>query len=123
MPGESISYLPGMGPIHVDPVLSEEETAVLAAIAEIEAERPLTRSQIALKSMCIALARNIAAGNRKGRAIANEVSTLAATMQLLEGTEDAGDADLLPPDTRKLLDALGTAPRSRPSAPGDTPEP
>lgn len=119
MPDETAGFLPGMAPIPPDRTQSEEEKAVIAAIASIEETRPLTGAQIALKSMCIALARNIAAGNTKGRAIANEVATLAATLATLEGVEDASSADDLPPEARKLLDALSSAPRLDPAPTGD----
>jgi len=117
MPGETVSYLPGMEPVRPGLVESDEEKAVIAAIAQIEEAKPLTGAQIALKSMCIALARNISAGNAKGRAIANEVATLAATLATLEGVDDGPSADDLPPEVRNLLNALSSAPRIDP-APG-----
>jgi len=93
------------------PTESDEEREVRAAIEAIEADKPFTKGQLALKQMCLSLARNIAAGNSKGRAVANEVATLVSTMQLLEGVEETTGADSLPPETRKLLDGLATPPR------------
>ena len=117
MPGETTLELPGFEPTTARYDADETEKAVVEAINAIEAERPITRSQIALKSLCIALARNIDRGNAKGRAIANEASTLSATLQLLEGEDLALDTDNLPPDAKALLDALGTRPAApRPDA-------
>lgn len=90
---------------------SQEETAVRQSLAEIAEKNPLTGSRIALARMCMSLAKNIAKGNEKGRAVANEVATLASLMDQLDPTiADAEDSDL-PPELRKIADALATAPR------------
>ncbi|GAA3342969.1 hypothetical protein GCM10017714_33580 [Curtobacterium pusillum] len=90
---------------------SPEEKAVKQALDEIAQKNPLTGSRIALARMCISLAQNISKGNAKGRAVANEVATLGTLMaQLDPAIPDADDSDL-PPELRKIADALATAPR------------
>ncbi len=84
------------------------ETETRAAIAEIEAETPLTGAKRVTKQLAISVAASIDAGNRKGRAVANEAAQLFAIMQQLAPAVDDGPADdsHLTPETRRLLDAL-----------------
>lgn len=79
------------------------------AIAEIEEESETTGLRRILKASAIALAVSIDAGNRKGRAVANENRELVAVMQqLAPATPTTGPADdsHLTPETRQLLEAL-----------------
>ncbi len=90
---------------------SAEELAVKQALKEIAEKNPLTGSRIALARMCISLAQNIAKGNAKGRAVANEVATLGSLMEQLDpAAPDVDDSDL-PPELRKIADALAATPR------------
>ncbi|PYY34104.1 hypothetical protein DEJ16_12675 [Curtobacterium sp. MCJR17_055] len=61
--------------------------------------------------MCLSLAKNIAKGNEKGRAVANEVATLSQLMDQLDPPVIDADTSDLPPELRKIADALATAPR------------
>ncbi|MEX0158213.1 MULTISPECIES: hypothetical protein [unclassified Microbacterium] len=101
------------------------ESEIRQAIGEIEADIPMTGIRRILKASAIALAISIDAGNRKGRAVANENRELVAVMQQLSpATDDAGPTDdsHLTPETRRLLDALA-APAQLDAAPeGDAPE-
>ncbi|WP_146232882.1 MULTISPECIES: hypothetical protein [unclassified Curtobacterium] len=90
---------------------SQEESAVRKALAEIEQKNPLVGSRIALARMCLSLAKNIAKGNEKGRAVANEVATLSQLMDQLDPPVIDADTSDLPPELRKIADALATAPR------------
>jgi len=111
MPDEAPGMLAGLDLPPATYGESPEETAVRSALEEIAAKNPLAGSRIALARMCISLAQNIAAGNRKGRAVANEVATLASLMDQLDPTVmDAEESDL-PPELRRIADALATAPR------------
>lgn len=99
---------------------TEQET--LAAIAEIEAEgTPLTGAKRTIKRLCISLAESIDAGNRKGRAIANEAAQLLAMMQQLDPLEADADVttDNFPPELKALIDAFQSAPRLDPAPQGD----
>jgi hypothetical protein len=90
---------------------SSEESAVRKALAEIAEKNPLVGSRIALARMCLSLAKNIAKGNEKGRAVANEVATLSQLMEQLDPPVVDADTSDLPPELRKIADALATAPR------------
>lgn len=91
---------------------SEQEREVAALIASLEAEKPLTPVQKVVASMCRALAKSIAEGNRKGRSVANDVERLMSTMRELTGGDDDNDptADDLTPTEREILDALQSVP-------------
>ncbi len=84
------------------------ETETRAAIAEIEAETPLTGAKRFIKQLAISVAASIDAGNRKGRAVANEAEKLMVIMQQLAPVADDETADdsQFTPETRRLLDAL-----------------
>lgn len=97
---------------------SEEEREVFEYIESLGAETPLTPVQKVVARMCMALAKSIAEGNRKGRSVANDVERLMATMAELAGKTDAGGPGDLSDDERKLLDALATPPRHDPAATG-----
>jgi hypothetical protein len=97
---------------------SEEEKEVAAFIDGLAKIAPLTAVQRVVARMCLALAKSIAEGNRKGRSVANDVERLMATMRELDGT--AADApDELTPAERELLNALATAPRLDPAPPSN----
>lgn len=90
------------------PMVKAVETAVTAIddAATIPAARRVY-VQVALE-----LARNIEAGNRKGRAIANEAMQLAEIMKLVQGDtdEDVAGAEQLPEDVAAFLDGLERLP-------------
>ncbi|MBZ4486273.1 hypothetical protein [Microbacterium sp. cx-55] len=95
---------------------TERETR--AAIAEIEAERPLVGILRTVKQLAISLAKSIDRGNTKGRAVANEAAQLFAMMQQLSPAESSENADEshLTPEMRQILDAL-SAPAQFDTAP------
>lgn len=96
--------------------LSDEEKEVRAFIESLEAERPLTPAERVTGRMCMALAKSIAEGNRKGRSVANDVERLMATMQVLSGdTATTTDPDDLTPAERELFDALASSPGNDPA--------
>ncbi len=88
------------------------EKAVIEAIQKLNETKPLEGMQLALAQLCRSLARNIDAGNAKGRAIANESQQLDTLLDKLAGVEpeDVDDSDI-PEQTRRLMDALATPPR------------
>lgn len=96
------------------------EVETRAAIAEIEAENPLTGARRMLKQLAISLAISIDKGTAKGRAIANEASQLFELVNHLAPVGPDADAPTddghLTPETRRLLDALA-APAQLDSAP------
>lgn len=107
LPGLEID--PGNGPIHGNYGQGAMETAIREAIAEIEADVPLTGVQRARKQQAISLAISIDRGNTKGRSIASDSERLDAVLSLLAPpVADDGPADdsHLTPETRRLLDAL-----------------
>lgn len=85
--------------------VSLEELAVRELIDEIREKGEMTRAKQVLCVTALALAQNIARGNTKGRAVANEAAQLAAIVEQLteEATADEGD---LPPELRELLEAF-----------------
>lgn len=111
IPIDEPAETPGYDPTKRNYGESGIEFRVRRAIEQQNETDPLTPSQWALAETCLALAENIAAGNKKGRAIANEASQLDALMSKLAGEEDTADEDALPPETRQLLEALSTPPR------------
>lgn len=96
---------------------SDEEREVFEYIESLSAETALTPVQKVVARMCMALAKSIAEGNRKGRSVANDVERLMATMRELAGPTDDDDADLTDAE-RKILDALALPPRHDPAATG-----
>lgn len=102
--------LPGLE--NLTPGAGDMERQTFRSIEAIKEARPLSPGEQMYTMLALALARNIDAGNRKGRAIANEALQLVAVMQLLEPQpESLADPDNLPPDLRSFLDAFATAPR------------
>jgi hypothetical protein len=101
---------------------SPEESAVRTALAEIAEKNPLVGSRIALARMCMSLAKNVAKGNEKGRAVANEVATLSQLMEQLDPPVVDADTSDLPPELRRIADALSTAPRPGGPTASDAPE-
>jgi hypothetical protein len=100
----------------------ETERETRAALREIEEDTPLTGLRRTVKQLALSLARSIDAGNAKGRAVANEAAQLFAMMQQLAPAEDpgaAGDETQFTPETRRLLDALSSAPQLVPAQEGD----
>ncbi len=86
------------------------ETAVRRAIEAIHAETPLDPSLQARAQICRSLAKNIDAGNVKGRAVANEAQQLDAMLESLRGTTDPENAEGgIPADVQALFE-LGTVP-------------
>ncbi len=101
---ENFMQNPGT-PAYFGQGLTESETR--AAIAEIEAETPLTGVQRTIKQLCISLAMSIDKGNMKGRAIANEASQLFAMMTALAPpAETQSDDSRLSTETKRLLDVF-----------------
>jgi hypothetical protein len=88
------------------------EKSARTSIGAMKAARLFEAHENVLADIAIALAQNIDAGNRKGRAIANEALQLSTLLTQLAGEqlEDIPDTSI-PPATKALLDALGTAPR------------
>lgn len=90
---------------------SELEKSVRESIAAIIAGVGIKPSKMFLAQTAIELARSIAKGNAKGRAVANESAQLVATLELLDPTTDAGDdPDALPEDLKRLVDAFAQRP-------------
>jgi hypothetical protein len=88
------------------------EKAVREAIEALHAQTPLTGMQQALAQVCVALGRNIDAGNLKGRAIANEATQLSALLDKLAGVElEDVDETAIPQATKDLINALAAPPR------------
>jgi hypothetical protein len=116
---------PRSGPIEGDPttyVLFVDDPpgygtgrAELRAIRTLEAmhaARPFTDAQQLLAEVARSLAQNIDGGNLKGRAIGNEALQLTACITQIAGDDDdSSNPDNLPPDARKLLDALASPAR------------
>jgi hypothetical protein len=90
--------------------------AVQAAVESIQERQTLTGYRLACVQVAIELARNIEAGNRKGRAIANEAMQLTATLEIIEGdtTEAVADGADLPEDVRTFMQQLGSLPTAPP---------
>lgn len=103
----------GNGPV------SQEEKEVQEYIDSLAADGALDPFQKVTARMCLALAKSIAEGNRKGRSVANDAERLMATMRELSGKTDS-EADELTPAEKALLDALSTPPRHDPTATGYT---
>jgi hypothetical protein len=101
---------------------SSEESAVRKSLAEIAEKNPLVGSRIALARMCMSLAKNIAKGNEKGRAVANEVATLSQLLEQLDPPVIDADTSDLPLELRRIADALATAPRPGGPTASDAPE-
>ena len=81
------------------------ETAVRLAIESIHAITPLDLAQQARAQICLSLAKNIDAGNVKGRAVANEAQQLDAMLESLRGTADHDDVEGgIPEDVRQLFE-------------------
>lgn len=110
MQTDAPDLLAGLDEIKLDYGESHEEAAVRVALIEIAEKNPLVGSRIALARMCLSLAQNVAAGNRKGRAVANEVATLASLMEQLDPTVEDHDDLNLSPELRRIIDALATPP-------------
>lgn len=86
------------------------EASTMREIEEINAAEPLDAAQRMTAQICIALAQNIDAGNRKGRAIANEANQLSLLLGQLRETADDSDTDeSIPADVRALFE-LGSVP-------------
>ncbi|WP_152485698.1 hypothetical protein [Leucobacter chironomi] len=98
------------------------ETAVREAVEAINAEKPLDASQRARAQICRSLAKNIDAGNTKGRAVANEAQQLDTMLDALRGVADtASDSEGIPEDVRQLFE-LGTVPTRHDAAEVRDPE-
>lgn len=85
---------------------------VKQSILHLDAVAPIPGHRRVFCQIAVELARNIEAGNRKGRAIANEAMQLAATMQIIEGDQlDAATAEsTLPADVMEFMRGIGTNP-------------
>jgi hypothetical protein len=69
-----------------------------------------------LAQLCRSLAHSIDAGNRKGRAIANESAQLQATLRVVQGLDvDELPTGQLPPELAELLAAFSTRPTIEPA--------
>jgi len=91
--------------------------SVKDSIKAIDANRPIPLARRVYVQVAIELARNIEAGNRKGRAIANEAMQLAAIIATIEGEDGAAaDAGDLPEGVREFMAALGQIPTANPAA-------
>lgn len=105
----------GAGPLEA---MTTSEIEAMNAVEPFDSARRMTAQ------ICLSLAQNIDAGNRKGRAIANEANQLALLLDQLRG--DTTDTDLdesIPADVRALFD-LGSVPVPHdPSEVRDAPEP
>jgi len=86
------------------------EAMTQVELEALDAADPFDGPRRITSQICLALAQNIDAGNRKGRAIANEANQLALLLEQLRG--DTTDTDLnesIPADVRALFD-LGSVP-------------
>jgi hypothetical protein len=128
---EALATLPGMenagqnGPIYGSFGQGPTESETRQAIAEIEADIPLTGVRRTIKQLAISLAISIDRGNTKGRAVANEAAQLFAMMQQLDPAADADaapDDSHLTPETRRLIDAFNAPAQFDAPAEGDAPE-
>lgn len=95
---------------------SPMEKQTLQTLMELNALNPFDPGQRMISQVCLSLARNIDAGNTKGRAIANEAAQLLASLQTLQG-DDLAPTDQLPPEIRTLLAAFASTPALDPAAP------
>jgi hypothetical protein len=87
------------------------EDRIRKALDSLNAERTFTDGEAALAEVARALAENIDAGNRKGRAIANEAMQLVAIMQLIRPADVATvDPTGIPAETQSFMDALNAPP-------------
>lgn len=87
------------------------EFAIIEALEVLNAAKPFDAVAKAQATICRSLARNIDAGNSKGRAVANEANQLRLILLSLRPDSEGSTVDDLPADARRLLDALGSAPR------------
>lgn len=94
------------------------ETEVRKACEKATADRPNDFILPVLSQVAQSLALNIAKGNAKGRAIANEAMQLASVLAQIKGEEIEEDESALPQATRDLIDALRTVPRTNGPAAG-----
>lgn len=120
-----LEIAPQNGPIVGSFGQGPTESETRQAIAEIEAETPLTGVRRTIKQLAISLAISIDRGNTKGRAVANEAAQLFAMMQQLDPADDADptpDDAHLTPETRRLLDALAAPAQLDPAPEGDAAE-
>ena len=86
------------------------EASTIAELEEINAADPLDAAGRMTSQICLALAKNIDAGNRKGRAIANEANQLALLLASLRpGLDDENANESIPADVRILFE-LGAVP-------------
>ncbi|MGO2659594.1 hypothetical protein [Mycetocola reblochoni] len=113
MPDQTGDYLPIFGAVpSAAPRYGEGplETSVRAEIEAANAAEPFDSARKMTSQICLALAQNIDAGNRKGRAIANEATQLALLLDQLRGdTTDTDSDESIPADVRDLF-ALAALP-------------
>lgn len=96
------------------------ETRTIVQLEAMNAAKPFDAPQQLLAEAARALAQNIDAGNRKGRAIGNEVAQLLAVIATLtQGEEDAPTESDIPDETREFIHALAAVPRIDRAAPVD----
>lgn len=100
------------------PHSSELEAAVKATIEAIHKENPIPPTKMASCQIAISIARNIAKGNDKGRAVANEAMALEGILESLRPAPvEKTDDSKFSPELRELIAALAAPPRL------DTPPP
>lgn len=96
------------------------ETRTIRQLEAMNEEKPFDPPQLLLAEAARALGQNIDAGNRKGRAIGNEVAQLLAVIQTLTATEaDAPAASDIPSETREFMNGLAAVPRIDRASAGD----
>lgn len=93
--------------------LTPLEKRVAEAVGRIISQRPDDFMAPALGELAMDLARNIAAGNTKGRAVANEAQQLATVLENLRGETADEDTSHLPQGVLDFVQAM----QSRPAQP------
>jgi hypothetical protein len=92
------------------------ERQTKTTLSELNELAPFSSANRMVAQICVSLARNIDAGNVKGRAIANEAAQLVAMLQTVQGLDNA-EVAALPPELLELMQAFTSQPQVTEPAP------
>lgn len=96
--------------------LSALEKSVAGTVKKLLTEKPGDLLAPALGQLAMELARNIAKGNQKGRAVANEAAQLASVLETIRGDVPAeNDGSSLPQEVQDFVNALQQPPAGHPA--------
>ena len=86
------------------------ESQTKKTLEELNALAPFSAANRMISQICVSLACNIDAGNRKGRAIANEAAQLVAMLQTVQGL-DGPEVVAMSPELLELMQAFTSHPQ------------